>query len=480
MKVLVFGGTSEGRRIAEALAESREGSCRITMMHMCVATGYGAGLLPVDERLIIHNERMDKDQMVRLIEDEGFDACIDATHPYAGEVSRNIKEACADRGLKLYRIERPDMSNKRDIYDGGGVIYFDNTGDAVSYINEAGEHVPGNIFITTGSKDLKEYTNISDYADRCYVRILPSVEAVEACTSLGFKSSRIICMQGPFDKDLNTAMFKSCDAKFLVTKESGRAGGYEDKIEAALSLGITCLVIGRPAKVDDKTYSLTEVLDIFGLLRKPGKKAYLIGTGCGDEGLTMRALKALSESEHIIGAGRMIDGIGSLDKADIKDKKIFVSYDKDEISRYIKDNEPDSVALLYSGDIGFYSGAAGIVDKLDEYEIVTIPGISSGVYLCDRLMIPWQDVRFLSCHGRELDLKKEIVNHKKLVILLGREDDAADICSCLCDSGHEDASVYIGEDLGYKDERIRSGRAADFTDVKTSALTVILVDIWEK
>ena len=476
MKVLVFGGTSEGRKIAEAYVGSRDVSCKITMMHMCVATDYGAGLLPYDERLIIHNERMDKAAMAGLMKDEGFDACIDATHPYAGEVSRNIKDACSDCGLKLYRVARSNISNKEDIYDGHRVIYFESIRDAVSYINEISGSLSGNIFITTGSKELKEYTNISDYANRCYVRVLPSVEAVETCTSLGFKSSRIICMQGPFDKELNTAMFKACDAKILVTKESGHAGGYAEKIEAALDLGITCLVIGCPAEVSDKTYTLTEVLDIFGLIRKSGKKAYIIGTGCGDEGLTMKAVKALSESEHIIGARRMIEDIGSFDKAGIKDKKIFVSYDKDEISRYIKDNEPDSVALLYSGDIGFYSGAAGIVDKLDEYEVITIPGISSGIYLCDRLMIPWQDVRFLSCHGRKLDLAGELAHHKKLLILLGKEDDAANICSKLCDLNLQDAGVYIGQDLGYDHESIISGRAEDMKDITTSALAVILIN----
>jgi precorrin-6Y C5,15-methyltransferase (decarboxylating) len=189
--------------------------------------------------------------------------------------------------------------------------------------------------------------------------------------------------------------------------------------------------------------------------------------------------------------GGSIDHLKAEDGPKEKPKEVLVTYDKDEIEQYIKDKDPDSVALLYSGDIGFYSGAAGIVDRLDRYEIVTIPGISSGVYLCDKLMIPWQDVRFLSCHGRDLDLTKEtgIANTgmeakdrdmnlpRKFVVLLGREDDAARICREVCDNGYEDARVYIGEELGYKDEKIRSGRAGDFTKVRTSALSVILVDL---
>ena len=477
MKVLLFGGTSEGRRIAEAFVSGRKKTGTVKSMHICVASDYGAGLLPEDDELIIHHKRMDEEEMEELIRREGFDVCVDATHPYARIVSGNIRAACEAAGLKLYRVARDELSDKKDISYEEGIIRFDFLSDAVSYIN--GSDIR-NIFITTGSKNLEEYTAISDYANRCYVRVLPSAEAINRCTGLKFKPAHIICMQGPFDRDLNLAMFKACGVDAVVTKESGQEGGYYEKLEAARELGISCLVIGRPSEDKEETFTLKDIFNILGLEEKKRKKAYLIGTGCGEGNLTMKALRALSGCDHIIGAGRMIDGLGALDRSRIGDKKLFVSYDKDEIDRYLKDNEPDEVALLYSGDIGFYSGAAGIVDRLDEYEIVTIPGISSGVYLCDRLMIPWQDVRFLSCHGRELDLKEELVNHNKLLILLGREKDAADICRCLCDSGHEAACVYIGENLGYKDERIRSGRAADYTNIRTSSLAVILVDIWEK
>ncbi len=471
MKVLLFGGTSEGRILAEAVASSSD-DCMIDCMHVCVATDYGAYLLPEDDRITVHHERMDMGDILDIIKKEGFDACIDATHPYAGLVSENIRKACAETGLKLYRVRRDSDPSSQGMADNGdGPVCVDTVSQAAQYL----ENTTGNIFIATGTKELKEFTAIRDFAERCYARILPSEEAVKACLDMGFKSSHLICMQGPFDRDLNAAMFRSCGASYLVTKESGSVGGFKDKLDAAYETGVKTVIIGRPAESSADTYSLAEVLEMFGLQNRKRRKAYIIGTGCGDGGLTMKAIKALRDSDHIIGARRMIEGLDKLDAVGAGDKKTFISYDRDEIGRYIRENEPDSVALLYSGDIGFYSGAAGIVDKLNEYEIITIPGISSGIYLCDKLMIPWQDVRFLSCHGREPDLKGELEEHSKLLILLGKEDDAAEICRELCDRGLGDSRIYIGEELGYKQEKILSGRAHEMRNATTSMLAVMLI-----
>ena len=156
-------------------------------------------------------------------------------------------------------------------------------------------------------------------------------------------------------------------------------------------------------------------------------------------------------------------------------KKTFSGYRPDEISGFLADNMPETVALLYSGDIGFYSGASGIADVLKDYEIIRVPGISSATYFCDRLGIPWQDVRFLSCHGRPVDISKEVGEGAKLLILMGETEDAGRICTELCKLNFEKARVCIGERLSYPEEKITEGTAEELKCVTTDPLSVMLI-----
>lgn len=518
MKVLLFGGTIEGRKLAEAIAVSLSRGLDIShcsgieLCHVCVATEYGASLLPKNEKMIIHHDRMDAEAISELIKSVGFDICIDATHPYAELVSRNIKEACDDNGVKLYRVLRDNVSLKRDSNADirsnadsfSRIKSFDSIHDAVSYL----KGTKGNILTSTGSKELKEFTAIDDYRIRVYARVLPVKEVVAACEELGFAASNLYCMQGPFSVEMNIAMINACKAEHIVTKASGSAGGFDEKYEAAMSTGAELIIIGRPKEVSEDVYSLEEVYEVLGVNEEiPGKinndlntsisdieyyvnqnsteksgkeerdserRAYIIGTGCGDIGLlTLDALRAIRDSSCVIGAARMIDNLKQEDMLDKKD--ILISYSLEEIGRYLRDNKPDTVALLYSGDIGFYSGANGVEDALSGYSVVRIPGISSGVYFCDKLGIPWQDVRFISCHGRELDIKKETESFDKLLILLGKEKDAGEICNELCKLKRDKARVFIGERLSYNDENITKGSAEELKDIITDPLAVMLV-----
>ena len=106
-----------------------------------------------------------------------------------------------------------------------------------------------NILITTGSKELAPYTQIPDFAARCYVRALPTVEALEKCQALGFRRDHLILMQGPFSEEMNVAQLRYADAGYLVTKASGETGGFPEKCEAALALGVEVICVGRPKEV---------------------------------------------------------------------------------------------------------------------------------------------------------------------------------------------------------------------------------------
>ena len=498
MRVLLFGGTIEGRRIAEAIASSGAGAederqPSVECCHVCVATQYGASLLPHDDRIIVHDERMDAEGMAELIRDTGFDICIDATHPYAVAVSENIRTACNVCGLRLYRLLREDVSGKRDNRSGDGIRYYDSVHDAVEYLKDT----KGNILTSTGSKELSEFTAISDYSTRVYARVLPTGNVVASCEEMGFGARNLICMQGPFSVEMNIAMINECRAAYVVTKASGNAGGFTEKYEAALKTGAELIVIGRPKEAAEKVYSLEEIYDVLGLNYEEAQKSYvnsngidikedtdrsgkrrvyLIGTGCGDTGLlTIDAVRAIRECACLIGAGRMIENLKKAD-ADLTDgKEIFISYDPEEIRDYLDRIKPEPAAVLYSGDIGFYSGASAIGEVLNGYETVRIPGISSGTYFCDRLGIAWQDVRFLSCHGRKLDLKRELTDGDKILILLGTDKDAGRINEELCKLDRGRARIYIGERLSYEDEKITAGTAEELRDITTDPLAVMLI-----
>ncbi|MFA0814173.1 MAG: precorrin-6A reductase [Anaerofustis sp.] len=236
-QVLVFAGTSEGRRLTSFLSENG------ISMHVCVATDYGDEMIEKNQNTILHTGRMNAEEMIALISSNSFDLVIDATHPYAAEVSRNISEACNECNVESLRIRR-DTSNAEDFVSVAGVD------EAVRYLNAT----QGNILLTTGSKDLDAYTKVTDYQKRIFPRILPMQDGLTRCIELGFSSKNIICMQGPFTEEMNTATLNQIGADYLVTKESGASGGFEEKLRGANAAGATVIVIGRP----NKEHGMTE------------------------------------------------------------------------------------------------------------------------------------------------------------------------------------------------------------------------------
>ena len=98
-----------------------------------------------------------------------------------------------------------------------------------------------------------------DYAERIVLRILPLESSLQIALKLGYKPAHIICMQGPFSKELNVAMLKKYGSKFMVTKDSGAVGGFDEKVEAAAAAGTKLIVIGRAQEKTGAGYS--EIVD---------------------------------------------------------------------------------------------------------------------------------------------------------------------------------------------------------------------------
>ena len=258
MKALVFAGTTEGREAALMLA--RRG---ISVMAF-TATDYGHEVLDgaADglQNLAVESGRLSEEQIRELLMGEAPDTLvIDATHPYAAQVTANIRRACVDAQKRYIRIVRKSTFAGEP----AGVTVLADAQAVTQWANRE-ENIKKKILLTTGSKDLRIYTEIEGYRDRVWPRILPDMDSLRIATELGYKKSNIICMQGPFSTEMNIAMIKSVGAQVLVTKDTGATGGFDSKLEAALSSGIEAVVIGRPLdqearQADSEGMSLEEL-----------------------------------------------------------------------------------------------------------------------------------------------------------------------------------------------------------------------------
>lgn len=228
MRILVFAGTTEAREFVKKACE-----CGFEVT-ASVATEYGREVL--EESMSLYAERvphckvlagrMGVEEMRQAV--AGFDAVVDATHPYALIVSENVQDACTAADKPYLRFCR-DCSDGLSRSEEDAVIEF----PSLAGLCAALEKESGNIFITTGSRDVAAFSAVPRIAERGWIRVLPSAEAIEKCRSAGFLQSHIIAMQRPFSRQLNEAMFKEVNASVLVTKRSGKNGGYSEKVLAA-------------------------------------------------------------------------------------------------------------------------------------------------------------------------------------------------------------------------------------------------------
>lgn len=200
-------------------------------------------------------------------------------------------------------------------------------------------------------------------------------------------------------------------------------------------------------------------------------KVYLIGMGMGNPGLlTERARQALSESSLVIGAGRLLEGL-SCPGADIVE-----AVRTDDIMAVLEGSQADAVSVVFSGDLGFFSGSSLLYDRLEGFDVETVPGISSLSYFCAKTMTSYSDVHIVSVHGRQANAVGAVQTHAKTFLLTGGALKVQDVCAELVQAGLEDVEVKVGERLSYPDERIVSGTASQLADELFADLAVMLVE----
>lgn len=456
-KVIVFAGTTEGREIAEFL--DRKG----IPAHICVATEYGEQLLQGGQKLEISHERLSAEEMELLIKEKKCEMVIDATHPYAAEVTINIKKACEAAEVSYIRVLRENQENRNS----GDCLYADSVEDAVALL----EHTKGNILATTGSKEAGKYTALTDYENRVFLRVLSLPDVVKQCKDLGFQGKNLICMQGPFSEELNIAMLRQWNCKYLVTKMSGATGGFQEKIDAARTCGCIPVIIGRPLKESGMSVNECKRVLCQKFSLKSQAEISLVGIGMGSaETRTEEASRAIREADLLIGARRMIDSCREFGK------DCYIEYDSQKIAQYLAEHpEYEKVAVLLSGDPGFNSGAKKLLDVLGD-QVKVISGISSASYFMSRIQKSWDDVLITSAHGKHTNLVSLIKRNKKVFSILGTRDGIRNLAQEMAALGLNRAQLYTGECLSYPDEKIRKGAPEDFLNYEADPLSVVYVE----
>lgn len=510
-KSVIFAGTTEGRRLSEILADAG-------IAHtVCVATEYGEIVMREQTEsseavqtggqplVNLHRGRMDREQMEEFLRNEGYEIVVDATHPYAKVVTENIRGAVAairssekDAKFPIYlRLERQINGAAEAEENVTNIQYFENNADCARAL----EDTEGNILLTTGSKELATYCASGRLHDRLYVRILPGRESLELCMEQGIKGRQILALQGPFSTEMNAAILKQYDIRHMVTKNSGRTGGYQEKLEAAKMLGIPVYVIEPAQKTLDAagdmlgtdTYSfagmcgkLEELCDC-KLSGQGSMEIRLAGIGMGSRDTqTQEVQHAIETADILLGAERMIAGYSAkIEKRPYYMTAQILPYlEQLQKSGITAQQEKLRVTVLFSGDTGFYSGCRKLYVALQEAitagrlnaKVRILPGLSSVVTLAARVGESYEDAAILSMHGKKLKrLSATVESREKVFLLTSGSEDIRKIGRLLAEAGLMDCEVIVGYQMSYPEESIRILTPEQWEEITEEGLYTCLI-----
>lgn len=464
-EALLFAGTTEGRKLSEHLA-------RAGIRHaVCVATRYGESVMEENPLVKVHRGRMNREEIRTFIDNGDFFAVVDATHPYAREVTRNIRAAMEGMPIPYLRLKRDSVSQNGQ-EKSGDIIWFDTNQACAAAL----ARTEGNILLTTGSRELPVYCASEEVKNRLYVRILPGMESLTVCLEQGIQGRQIIAMQGPFTAQMNEAVLRQYEISVLVTKESGSCGGFAEKLEAAKRAGVKTFVIGRPT--EDEGYSFEQVCrELEGLCGKiigetgqgrDGEKHFLhitlAGVGMGrEEGLTGEVRNAVKEADILLGAERLLASF----RSEAEKKPCYLAAQIIPYLQAIQENGQycgkGNVVILFSGDSGFYSGCEKVYDALTteiregriDGALRVLPGISSVAALAARIGESYQDAAVYSMHGKKVtNIVNKIRRNSKVFLLTSGVQDVNRLGMLLEQAGMKECRVTVGFQLSQEGEQV--------------------------
>ena len=246
--IFVAAGTQDGRELAGALLSK---GYPVTAS---VVSSYGEKLLERYPGLGINDRPLDEDALKAYIREHDVNLFVDASHPYAANVSQNAMEACHAAGIPYVRYERRSVP-----------VDYENVYPVETYEEAAKEaaRLGKTVFLTTGSRNLKVFTSSEALKGHIVIaRILPTAKVLSECEELGLTPKEIVALQGPFSEELNIALYRQYGAEVVVTKNSGEIGGTDTKLTAAQKLGLPVVMIDRPKlDYDVIAYTFEEIFE---------------------------------------------------------------------------------------------------------------------------------------------------------------------------------------------------------------------------
>ncbi|MBQ7584260.1 MAG: precorrin-6A reductase [Lachnospiraceae bacterium] len=473
-RILVFAGTTEGRKLAEKI--SLAGAAAL----VCVATEYGRQVMPDIDGIEVKSGRLTESQMEELMMSEDFICVVDATHPYATIASENIRAASEATRMQYLRLKRETGSSSD--YTKPGVHYFDDNESCAIAL----EGTRGNVLLTIGTKELQIYTRRGSLKGRLIARVLPGMESLKTCDNLGLGGRDIIAMQGPFSTEMNVAQIKDYNVTVLVTKMTGQAGGFFEKALAADEAEISLFVVGNPDTAEgmsfDEVCSRLTMLTGVRIGRDRQFEVSVVGCGMGNEGsLTGDARTAIEDAAYLFGSKRLVEIYGKEKQSFPFYKPVDIIQYLDRLSSSLKD-DTIKAAVLYSGDSGFYSGTKELIPALDEWKaeqkgrgttvyIKQIPGVSSIAALSSIMSITYENSRILSMHGVDQDEEADMTiittvrNTEKVFLLLSKPSDFIYYAKVLTDAGLGEVKMVMGVNIGSPDMRLYARKASDGAEI---------------
>ncbi|GGZ06444.1 precorrin-3B C(17)-methyltransferase [Pseudoduganella plicata] len=230
--VWVFSGTSDGNALAAQLATA-------ATVVVSAASDHGGAIARQDcPGATVWAGRQGVEARRQVLAGRRARLLVDATHPFASAMSEQLIGLSRELNIPYLRYERPSG-------------YTPGDGTLCATMEEAAQCAVARgqrIFLATGSKDIAAFVRAPGGQERqWFVRQTADPALIERALAHGIPRERVCAMQGPFSKEFNMALWRDWGIDCVVTKDSGDAGGYAAKVEAARALGIELIVVARPA-----------------------------------------------------------------------------------------------------------------------------------------------------------------------------------------------------------------------------------------